>query len=182
MKKLLLAATLAATAGTAQAATINFGPSSAGGWGPTINFNGLTAPATIVGDATITFSVQGDLDWSGEYVDVNLDGFSLGRVFDNNTGNDPFNVPGDAGSYSLRTATATIANTDFAGLIADGLLNLSFNFNAYVNCCGTVRTLYGSISYEEAAPVPLPATAGLLGLGLAGFGAIRRRKGSKKPA
>lgn len=182
MKKILLAAALAATAGAAQAATINFGPSSAGGSGPVINFNGLAAPTTISGDATIFFSVQGDLNYYTEYVDISLDGFSLGRVFDNNTGNDPFNVPGDIGSYSLKSASATIANADFAGLIADGLLNLSFDFSGGVNCCGTVRSLSGTISYEEAAPVPLPATAGLLGLGLAGFGAIRRRKGSKKPA
>ena len=64
MKKLILAAVLTVATGAAQAATITFGPTSRGGSGPNIAFNNLVTPTTVTGDATFTFSVRGDLDWS----------------------------------------------------------------------------------------------------------------------
>ncbi len=182
LKQILFAAGLTVAASAASASTmanISFGPSNAGGSGPLITFNGLAAPNTISGDATFTFTVNGDLDFVSEYVDILIDGFSLGRVFDNNSANDAFDFANDLGnqSQSNLTGSATISNAIMAGLIADGNLDLSFQFSQDVNFAGTVNTLFGDISYLPATPVPLPASLPLL---LAGFGALgyfgRRRK------
>ncbi|EBA15814.1 hypothetical protein RSK20926_14324 [Roseobacter sp. SK209-2-6] len=179
MKSTILAACFTVAAATAHATTIDFGPTSSTTSGANISFDNLVTPTSIIGDATFTFSTRGDLDHVSEYVDVSIDGFSLGRVFDNNSSNDDFDFAGDSGtqSSSTHTGSATISNAVFASLISDGFLNLLFDYSAGVNCCGTVQLLSGSITFTSGvAPVPLPATAGMLGLGLFGLGAMRRRK------
>jgi len=162
---------------SANAAVISFGPTSAGGSGPLITFNNLATPTTIIGDAIITLNINGDFDYFSEYADVSLDGFSLGRVLDNNTANDPFNFANDQGnqSRSIVTGSATIANADFASLILDGLLNLSFQTSSGVNCCGTVNHLSGSITFTEVSAVPLPAAAFMFIPALLGFMGFRRK-------
>ena len=174
MKKLLLSILLVAGF-SANAAVISFGPTSAGGSGPLITFNNLATPTTIIGDAIITLNIKGDFNSSHEWADVTLDGFSLGRVLDNNTANDPFNFTNDQGSYSALTGSATIANSDFASLILDGLLNLSFQTSSGVNCCGTVNHLSGSITFTEVSAVPLPAAAFMFIPALLGFMGFRRK-------
>ena len=182
MKNLLLSTVLAMAAGSASAATLNFGPVAGVGTGHNQAFS-LATPTTILGDAILTFSVRDDLNSSGEYIDVSIEGFSLGRVFDNNSANDAFDFASDQGKQysSLHTGSATIANADFAPLIADGFLNLLFDFSGSVHEFGS-RTLYGSVSFNSIAPVPLPASLGLLGFGFAGMGALRARRKSKTKA
>lgn len=186
MKRTLIAALLlAATASTASAATLSFGPVSRNGSGPNIAFNNLVTPSVVNGDAIFTFSVRADLNWFTEYVTVFLDGVSLGRVFDNNTSNDAFDFDQDRGTQHTRlhTGSATIAQSVFAGLVADGELDILFDFSREVNFQRSVRHLSGSITYDSTvdssplpAAVPLPAPFALLGAGLVGLGALRRRK------
>ncbi|MQY43262.1 VPLPA-CTERM sorting domain-containing protein [Epibacterium sp. SM1969] len=184
MKHHILAAALClASAAGAQAATIAFGPTAQDGAGPNIEFNNLLALPTVIGNATFTFSVRGDLNWFGEYVDVSIDGFSLGRVFDNNPRNDAFDFYRDRATQQteLHTGSATIDQSVFANLVSDGELNILFDFSPLVDWNGAVRHLSGSITYDAGvdnsiAPVPLPASAALLIGGLFGLGALRRRK------
>ena len=197
MKSAFFAAALLVLTGSAHATTvINFGPTSDDSDGPTIAFNNLVTPTGIVGDATISVTLNGDLNLSSEFVDITLDGFSLGRVLNDDESDDPFNFPNgdDVAAGVNTTGTATIANVDFATLIVDGFLNLVFDFSDNVNCCGAVNHLSGFISFEEANPpiidgpidqvdvsaVPLPASALLLIGGLAGLGAAGRRKARKQ--
>jgi len=174
MKKILLSVLLVLSFG-ANAAVISFGPASASGSGPLITFNNLVTPTNIVGDAIITLNVKGDFNSYFEYADVSLDGFSLGRIFDNNTANDPFNFNNDIGSYNAETGSATIANLDFAALIIDGFLNLSFDTSSNVNCCGTVNHLSGTITFNEVSAVPVPAALFLFAPALLGFFGLRRK-------
>lgn len=161
----------------ANAAVINFGPVSAGGSGPNISINNLVTPTATSGDATITLNLNGDFNSSSEYVDITIDGFSLGRIFDNNTANDAFDFAGDIGnqSQSTLTGTATISQSIFAGLIADGFLNLFFDTSSGVNCCGTVNHLSGTIAFNEVSAVPLPAALLMFGPALLGFMGFRRK-------
>jgi len=176
MKKILLSVLLVLSFG-ANAAVISFGPASASGSGPLITFNNLVTPTGIVGDAIITLNVNGDFNSDFEYADVSLDGLSLGRIFDNNTTNDPFNFNNDVGNQSQSTLTgsATIANLDFAALIIDGFLNLSFDTSSNVNCCGTVNHLSGTITFNEVSAVPVPAALFLFAPALLGFFGLRRK-------
>lgn len=179
MKSILFAASVAISASAAQATTITFGPTSAGGRGPNIAFDNLVTPTTTTGDATFTFSVRGDLDATNENVLVSIDGFSLGRALDADPSNDSFDFAGDNGSPNtdVHTGSATISNAVIATLINDGFLNLFFDFSSTVNFAGSVNELYGSITFDSSvAPVPLPASSVMLGLGLLGLGGLRRRK------
>ncbi len=178
MKHIILAAGLACAATASQAVTIDFGPTSSGAADPLITFTGLSVPTTVTGNATLSLTVRGDLNAGNEYLDVSLDGFSLGRLFDGNPNNDLFDLHPDVGNQSRSNliTTATILNTDFAPLISDGVLNLTFDFSPSVNCCGPVQLLEGSITFDSGATVPLPAALPLLGLALGGLGFVGRRR------
>ncbi|WP_299475618.1 PEP-CTERM sorting domain-containing protein [uncultured Roseibium sp.] len=178
MFRSVLAAAMLMVATSANAASISFGPTSSNIDNPTISFLNLATPTSITGDAIFTFSVGGDLSAATEHIDVSIDGFSLGRVFDNDPTNDAFNFTNDQGADGgVFSGSATIAQAVMAGLIADGLLNLEFKFGTEVNCCGPVQTLGGQIEFEEVmAVVPVPAALPLLmaGLALLGFAGWRR--------
>jgi len=182
-----------ALAGTAQATTIvNFGTMTTSANGATLSFLDVATPTGIIGDATISLTVSGDFNDVDENIAVSLDGFSLGRVLNANASDDVFNFEDDTALFATSTtATATIANADFANLIADGLLSLVLELSTDVNF-GT-QTVSSFISFEAAPDpstgpntgvgdtpaVPLPASALLLMGGLAGLGAVGRRASRK---
>ncbi|MEM6891570.1 MAG: VPLPA-CTERM sorting domain-containing protein [Pseudomonadota bacterium] len=178
LRALAVCALVGGTVAPASAASISFGPASDSSAGPTIAFDGIVVPKTIVGDAIFTFTVQGDLNGSSEFVAIDIDGFSLGLVFNEDPSDDLFDFAGDeGGNFSFQTGSATILNADFAGLIGDGLLDLTFDFSPDVNNAGSIRSLEGSIAFTEGNlnAVPLPASLPLFALGLGGLLALRRR-------
>lgn len=177
MKTALMATAFVVASTAASAATLTFGPTSSTTNGALIEFNNMAAPATIVGDATIEFTVNGDLDSWYEFIHVNLDGLSLGRVLDNDTSNDVFDFANDRGNQSTSnlTGSATISGAVFASMIADGSLDLAFDFGRYVDCCGVVNLLEGTITYETS-PVPLPASLPILATALGGLAFVARRR------
>ena len=83
---------------------------------------------------------------------------------------------GDIGNQnrSTLTAMASISNADFAPLILDGLLDLSFLTSLTVTDNVTIS---GNISFDEVSAVPVPAAVWLFGTALIGLvGLSRRRK------
>ena len=156
----------------ASAATIEFGPTRVSKSGPTITFEDLVTPTSIVGDAILTFTVESALIRADQNVEIFLDGISIGTVFDNNEANDPFDQPGDqVTSYAALTVSATLAESFMADLLADGLLTLVFQFSDEVNDADTIVS--GSIAFETT-PIPVPAAAWIMIAGLGGLVSMRR--------
>lgn len=156
----------------ASAANIEFGPTRDTGIAPTITFENLITPTSIIGDAIFTFTVESALNRSDQNVEIFLDGMSLGTVFDNNETNDLFNQPDDQGAARTElTVSATIDESIMAGLIADGLLTVVFQFSDDVLDADTIVS--GSITFDSN-PIPLPAAAWIMIAGLGGMVSMRR--------
>ena len=138
-----------------------------------VDFLGVSTMAA--GDATITFDVVGDFNGTDEFLDISVDGFSLGRLFNGTDGDDLFDFGGDdPGSTVLFdgvSATATIALADFAALVADGALSFVVDpTEAQQAPQGVPAGLTITVSYA----IPTPGAAGLLAVG--GLVAARRRR------
>lgn len=152
--------------------------------GGVISYTDLFAQSNTMSDAIFTLNISGDFDSNNESVAISIEGYSLGVVFDRNTGNDLFNFANDdyIGSHSNyinMTGVATIAQADWANIIADGFVSVSFDLSSGVNCCsnGPHAFTSGNIAYDtNTVAVPEPSTLAILGLALIGFGARRFNK------
>jgi len=146
--------------------------------GGIISYVDLVAESNTVSDATFTLNIAGDFDAGYENVAISVEGYSLGVVFDRNTNNDLFDFSGDDyvgdhGNFITMTGVATIAQADWANIIADGFVSIEFNLSGDVNCCSNPHAFTsGNISYD----VPEPATLAIFALALIGFGARRLKQ------
>ena len=126
---------------------------------------------------SLTYS--GDFNTSsGEIFSVFLEGYDFGRLSDGNVGNDLFDnaFNGDR-TYHNRTTTVTalVDDATLNDILADGSLTIGFqDHTAPGDWIDWIIAADWSLSYDEAN-VSEPGSLALLGLGILGLGAARKK-------
>ena len=153
----------------------------------TIELNGLATVAT--GDGFLNLTTFGDFSNANEYIDVSIEGVSLGRLWDNDTTNDNFvgnledndrgleygeNVSTETGNPG---AVAQLTQDQLNAFLADGVLSVSFDaFGAEVNNLqrDTDEFITAQVTINDATAVPEPC--GWLLMMLLGTTTVFRRR------
>lgn len=144
-----------------------------------ITLTGFTPSTT---DVVVTLTAEGDFDSSRESMFVDVDGTSLGLVFNGNPVDDVFDLPGDVvpSPFAPVSTSTTISLLDFNALSSDGEVVFSFTPSRnIINDFTDGEFISVSVEFSPIAEVPLPAAGWVLLGGLAGMGLIRRKARSK---
>lgn len=154
----------------------------------------------VESDLALDFSFIGDLNAGSESFELFLDGISYGVGCDFNGSNDSFGISRfgisdfcSQNTNSLTDANLLVSATDALGLLADGALEIVFEFTTAVNdfvsinnggetrngvffsnMSGIAFAAGGSITYDATAPIPVPPALPMLAAGLLGLGFLRR--------
>ena len=111
------------------------------------------APAPTAG-GTIKVRAKGDLDTASEYLDVIVEGISLGYLFNSNPDDDRFDntTSGDLGlNYSPVSSTALLTLAEFQTLTSDGEIRVTIDPSQSVNDSGAGEFVEVTITYEAGS-------------------------------
>jgi len=151
----------------------------------TIELTGLGTNAEANGFLDLT--TFGDFSNAFEYIDISIEGVSLGRLWDNDSSNDSFvgnNADNDrgqeygegfSGEITNESAVAVLSESQLDTFLADGVLTISFDgfgaeVNNLVNEIDEFITATVTLNEPTASSVPEPSSClivtfvGMLGM------------------
>ena len=118
----------------------------------------FSSPGSVL-DISYWYAAREGTGASTNGIEIWLNGTDIGNLF----------TPGNSGNGTNNTAWI-LYSANVTGIAGSNTLEF--------RAVGTSETYGGSLDNVSVNAVPLPGTLGLLGLGLAGMGVIRRRKAS----
>jgi hypothetical protein len=119
----------------------------------------FSSPGSVL-DISYWYAARPGTGASTNGIEIWLNGTDIGNLFS----------PGNSGLGTDNTAWILYSANNVAGIAGSNTLEF--------RAVGTSDTYGGSLDNVSVSSVPVPGTLGLLGLGLAGIGALRRRKAS----
>lgn len=150
---LLISFVFMASASAKYSQTLSDNPCQGGIHNPVLQFAQLQKPG---GDGTLTVSAIGDYNSQSEWIEVIIEGTSLGQW-----------IPGEQCSLGLLTKTYTVTRNQLLQWSADGKIEVTLVQGPNVNCLscpnGEINTV--TLEYPTTGSLPMQQFMKILGLG-----------------
>lgn len=182
LSQLVIAATFAVAASSAQALTVSSTqPQTQTGGVYNFTFNGLNTSA--IGGGSITFTARGDYTFSfsgpSNPIEV-LTGTAESLNFGVMGADNADTTTSFSFDDTLWSKTFLLTNAEILGLVADGVLSVTASLDQNVNLFSPTTAFLGvDFTYTPGNAIPEPGSLLLLGGALAALGAARRKQSQK---